>query len=63
MNAATENAESGSRARLILVIIIEAVVLTAAAIAMIVFDLGWIGAVGMALLVAGRHTGSQEVTR
>lgn len=52
MNAATENAESGSRARLILVIIIEAVVLTAAAIAMIVFDLGWIGAVGMALLVA-----------
>ena len=38
--------------RLLLLAIVEAAVLLAAAVGMVVFDLGWPGAVGMALLVA-----------
>ena len=53
MNAAVGGPGPASRNRLIALVIVEAVMLTAAANAMIVFDLGWIGAVLMALLIAG----------
>lgn len=53
MNAAVEGPGAAGRNRLIALVIVEAVMLTAAAIAMIVFDLGWIGAVLMAVLIAG----------
>jgi hypothetical protein len=52
MNAATQSAESAGRRKLILLVIGEALTLAAGAAAMILFDLGWAGAILMALLIA-----------
>ena len=52
MNAAMESNDAAGRGKLIGLVILEAIILTAAAAAMIVYDLGLVGAVGMALLVA-----------
>ena len=52
MNAAAEPAAPRSRRNLILIVVAEAVALAAAAFAMITFNLGWMGAVGMAVLIA-----------
>jgi len=52
MNSVAETAGSNSRRRLILLVIAEAVTLGLASVAMIVLDLGWIGAIVIALLVA-----------
>lgn len=51
MNAVTED-HAPSRNKLVAVVILEAIALTVGAAAMIVFDLGLAGAVGMAVLVA-----------
>jgi len=52
MNSVAETAGSNSRRKLILLVIAEAVTLGLASVAMIVLDLGWIGAIVIALLVA-----------
>lgn len=51
MNALVNNEQSGRR-KLVLLVIAEAVVIAAAAAAMIWFDLGWTGAILMAVLVS-----------
>ena len=51
MNALADNEQSGRR-KLVLLVIAEAVVIAAAGAAMILFDLGWTGAILMALLVS-----------
>ena len=51
MNAAAESSPTPGRSKLIALVILEALTLTAAAIAMILLDLGWAGAVLMAALV------------
>ena len=50
MDAVTEDPKS--RRNLVILVIAEAVTLALASVAMIVFDLGWIGAVVIAVLVA-----------
>ena len=52
MNAAIETAGQNNRRKLILLVVGEMVTLAAASIAMIKFNLGWIGAVVIAVLVA-----------
>lgn len=52
MNAITQDPKAGGHNKLLALVMIEAVVLAAAAAAMIMLDLGWVGAVGMAVLVA-----------
>lgn len=52
MSLLSKDAKSPGRGQIAALVIAEAVTLTAAAIAMVIFDLGWIGAVGMAILVA-----------
>ena len=52
MNSVAETAGSNSRRKLMLLVIAEAVTLGLASVAMIVLDLGWIGAIVIALLVA-----------
>lgn len=52
MSLLSKGAKSPGRGQIAALVIAEAVTLTAAAIAMVIFDLGWIGAVGMAILVA-----------
>jgi len=52
MNAAVEDVDFKSRRTLIILVIAELVTLALGSAAMIVFDLGWIGAVVIAVLVA-----------
>ena len=52
MNAAIDGAEPVSRRKLTLLVVAEAVTLAVASVAMILLDLGWIGAVVIAVLVA-----------
>jgi hypothetical protein len=52
MNAVSEGAQSNSRRNLIVVVVAEAIALAIATITIIRFDLGWPGAVGMAVLIA-----------
>ena len=51
MNALADNEQAGRR-KLVLLVVAEAVVIAAAAFAMIWFDLGWAGAIAMAVLVS-----------
>lgn len=53
--AVQESGQAGRRKQIILVVALEAVALGAAAVAMVQFDLGWIGAIVIAL-VAGVFT-------
>ena len=52
MSVAIDGAGSKSRRNLAILVIAEAVTLALASIAMIVFDLGWVGAVVIAILIA-----------
>ncbi|MCL6683695.1 hypothetical protein [Sphingomonas alba] len=53
--AVQDSAQAGRRKQLVLVVALEMVALSAAAVAMIFFDLGWVGAILIALL-AGAFT-------
>ena len=52
MSASTDNAGPSSRRNLIALVVVEAIALAAASVAMTTFDLGWVGAVAMAVLIA-----------
>jgi hypothetical protein len=52
MNASVESAGARARRNLAILVIVEALTLAVAAVAMITLDLGWVGAIIMAVLVA-----------